>query len=193
VKLAIADPPYLGRAAVWYGSGMSKSQRSKRDGGRSNCGTRPADNHPDAAEWDDPRRHEELAHQLMDNYDGFVIAMAHDNLRDYLSFFPRNVPVRVAIWTKTQPMPSGARIMNVYEPVLVRIPDGRRDSEGGGQCVADSVRIPRLNNGFAGAKPPAWTRWCLDMLGFDPVLDEVDDLFPGSGAVSAELAQGVLV
>ena len=193
MRLAIADPPYLGRAAVWYGGGMSKSQRSKRDGGRSNCGTRPADNHPDAAEWDDPVRHEELVLQLIDNYDGFVIAMAHDNLRDYLSFVPRGVPVRVAIWTKTQPMPSGARIMNVYEPVLVRIPDGRRDSEGAGQCVADSVRIPRLNSGFAGAKPPAWTRWCLDMLGFDPIVDEVDDLFPGSGAVAAELAQGVLV
>jgi len=172
---------------------MSNSQRSKRDGGRSNCGTRPADNHPDAADWDDPNRHEELVLQLIDNYDGFVVAMAHDNLRDYLSFVPRKVPVRVAIWTKTQPMPSGARIMNVYEPVLVRIPDGRRDSEGAGQCVADSVRIPRLNSGFAGAKPPAWTRWCLDMLGFDPVVDEVDDLFPGSGAVAAELAQGVLV
>lgn len=193
MRLAIADPPYLGRANIWYGDGMKKSQLSKRDGGRSNCGTRPADNNPNAKDWDDPTRHEEMVIQLIDNYDGWVIAMAHDNLRDYLTFVPRNVPVRIAIWTKTQPMPSGSRLMNVYEPCIVHIPAGRRDSEGSGQSVADSVRIPRINNGFAGAKPPAWTRWCLDMMGYDAELDTVDDLFPGSGAVSAELAQGVLV
>jgi hypothetical protein len=44
-----------------------------------------------------------------------------------------------------------------------------------------------------GAKPRAWTRWVLDMLGYDPESDTVDDLFPGSGAVSNELAQGVLL
>jgi hypothetical protein len=50
-----------------------------------------------------------------------------------------------------------------------------------------------VGRGFAGAKPRAWTRWVLDMLGYDPDEDTVDDLFHGSGAVAAEIAQGVLL
>ena len=193
MRLAIADPPYLGRAAVWYGASMGKSQLSVRDGGTSRTGVRPADHHPLAHEWDDLERHEELVHALIDNYDGWAIAMAHDNLRDYLPMIPREVPVRIGIWTKTQPMPSGARVMNVYEPVIVRIPEGRRSATGQEIFPRDSVTIARINNGFAGAKPPQWTRWVLDMMGYDPDADEVDDLFGGSGAVARELAQGVLV
>jgi hypothetical protein len=193
VHLAIADPPYLGRAAVWYGTTMGKSQLSVRDGGTSKTGVRPADRHPLAHEWDNPDRHEELVHALIDNYDGWALAMAHDNLRDILPMVPASVPVRVGIWTKTQPMPSGARVMNVYEPVIVRVPEGRRASNGCEIFPRDSVTIPRLNNGFAGSKPPAWTRWVLDLMGYDPEADEVDDLFGGSGAVARELAQGVLV
>jgi hypothetical protein len=44
-----------------------------------------------------------------------------------------------------------------------------------------------------GAKPQAWTRWVLDMLGYNPETDTVDDLFPGSGAIQKELNQGVLL
>lgn len=40
-------------------------------------------------------------------------------------------------------------------------------------------------------KPAAWTRWVLDALGYDPAVDEVHDLFPGSGAVTAA-ADGML-
>ena len=194
MRLAIADPPYLGRAAVWYGDAMHPTRRGKNQGGTSRIGgPRPADNHPLAHEWDDPTRHEELVHALIDNYDGWVIAMAHDNLRDYLPMIPRPVPVRVAIWTKPQTMPSGARVVNNYEPVIVRIPEGRRAAAGHTIFPRDSVTISRLNSGFAGAKPPTWTRWVLDMMGYDPDADEVDDLFGGSGAVARELAQGVLV
>jgi len=51
-------------------------------------------------------------------------------------------------------------------------------------------RIPDV--GFVGAKPPAWTRWVLDLLGYEADSDSVDDLFPGSGSVGRELAQGVM-
>jgi len=194
MKLAIADPPYLGRAAVWYGDGMAKGQLGKKQGGTANIsGPRPADNHPLAYEWDDARRHEELVHAMMDNYDGWAVAMAHDNLRDYLPMIPSHVPIRIGIWTKTQAMPSGARVLNTYEPVIVRIPEGRRSSTGQTIFPRDSVTIARVNNGFPGAKPPAWTRWILDMLGFDPEIDTVDDLFGGSGLVAQEIAQGVLL
>jgi hypothetical protein len=194
MRLAIADPPYLGRASVWYGDAMHPSRRGNKQGGTSRIsGPKPADNHPDAHEWDALDRHEELVHTLVDNYDGWALAMAHDNLRDILPMVPRQVPVRVAIWTKTQTMPSGARVVNNYEPVIIRVPEGRRAATGHTIFPRDSVTIPRLNNGFAGAKPPAWTRWVLDLMGYDPEADEVDDLFGGSGAVARELAQGVLV
>jgi hypothetical protein len=40
---------------------------------------------------------------------------------------------------------------------------------------------------------PAWTRWILDALGYDAEVDTVDDLFPGTGAVTAAVSQGVLL
>jgi hypothetical protein len=192
MRLAIADPPYLGRAAVWYADKMTKSQLGKNHGGTANIRARPADYHPLAHEWDNRDRHEELIHALIDNYDGWALAMAHDNLRDILPMVPRLEPVRIGIWTKPQTMPGGARVLNVYEPVIVRIPEGRRASTGAEIFPRDSVTVSRLNNGFPGAKPPQWTRWVLDMLGYEDA-DEVDDLFGGSGAVANEIAQGVLV
>jgi len=48
-----------------------------------------------------------------------------------------------------------------------------------------------LRQGFLGSKPPAWTRWVLGLLGYDPATDELTDLFPGSGLVAA-VADGML-
>ena len=90
-------------------------------------------------------------------------------------------------------MPSGARVMNVYEPVIVRIPEGRKSSTGCDIFPRDSVTIARINNGFPGAKPTAWTQWILDMLGYDAETDTVDDLFEGSGAVKNALRQPTLI
>ena len=60
--------------------------------------------------------------------------------------------------------------------------------------VPDVLRAGVQNRrGFVGAKPPRWTRWVLDLLGYDAETDTVDDLFPGSGAVAAEISQGVLI
>ena len=193
MRLCIADPPYFGRAAVWYGDGMRISQLGKAHGGTAKIASRPADNHPDAHLWDNIEKHAEMVQMLIDTYDGWAIAMAHDNLREYLPLIPKSVPIRIGIWTKPQTMPGGARVLNVYEPVIIRIPEGRRASNGQVIFPRDSVTIKRLNNGFPGAKPPAWTRWVLDMLGYDSELDVVDDLFQGSGSVTNEIRQGVLL
>jgi hypothetical protein len=172
---------------------MHISRRGKNHGGTGLGGPKPADYHPDAHLWDQLETHASLVQKLVTDYDGWVIAMAHDNLRDYFTIIPRNVPIRVCIWRKTQNMPSGARVQNTYEPCLVRIPDGRKQSNGQTVFPKDCVEIPRLNNGFPGAKPPAWTRWVLDLMGYDQDKDTVDDLFTGSGAVQNEIAQGVLL
>ena len=188
MKLCIADPPYLGRASEWYGGrGLTTVARNK------GAGYRPADFHGDAEVWDKLETHIGLVNNLIENYDGWAIAMAHDNLRDYLPAIDRKLPIRIGIWVK-QPLPGAARVINSYEPVLLRIPEGRRSSIGKqGLNTKDAVSIARQSVGFTGAKPPAWTRWVLDMLGYNQETDTVDDLFEGSGAVAKELAQGVLL
>ena len=52
-KLAIADPPYLGRANRWYGDGCG-------DG----YGKGKADNHPEALLWDLVETHWQLIDKL---------------------------------------------------------------------------------------------------------------------------------
>jgi hypothetical protein len=95
------------------------------------------------------------------------------------------------VWHRRNAPPSGARIRSCWEPVLISTP---RTGRGSGVPGSDVLDTPAMRAGFVGAKPPAWTRWVLDALGYDPETDEVLDLFNGSGAVGAALleAAGVL-
>lgn len=177
MRLAIADPPYLGRAARWYGGGRGSG------GGRHR-----ADYHPEAAQWDDPARHRGLVKALT-AYDGWAIALTPASLGLYLEACPTDV--RVLAWHCRNAPPSGSRIRSTWEPVIVYVPKARR---GRGALTVDDVldaSAPRI--GFSGAKPAVWTRWVLDILGHDPETDTVADLFPGSGSVSHAVAQGVLL
>ena len=61
-RLAIADPPYLGRSRRWYGQGHGHS------GGRSRAAA-----HPEADQWDDPATHRQLVTWLEASYDGWGI------------------------------------------------------------------------------------------------------------------------
>lgn len=56
-------------------------------------------------------------------------------------------------------------------------------------AVPDVLIEPKRNDGFAGAKPAAWTAWVLAAMSYDPTADEVVDLFPGSGAVTGAARQ----
>jgi hypothetical protein len=116
--------------------------------------------------------------------------MAHDNLRHYLQWVPTDT--RIGVWVKKHSMPGGARVINRWEPVVVRIPEGRRSSTGQTMFPVDALNAAYVSDGFPGSKPPAWTRWVLDMLGYNPDTDTVDDLFHGSGAVAAEVNQTIL-
>jgi len=188
VKLAIADPPYppifgerrdladgttrlvvRSRARRWYG-----------DGTRGAADSPPADFHADAGRWDDLTEHRALIERLADEYDGWAIATTPDGLGAY---HPLPVSARVMAWHRPRAMPGGQRLMSKWEPVIVFIPEGRRNREEG-EIVSDVLTASAPNAGFAGAKPAEWTRWVLAVLGFDPAADTVDDLFPGSGAVS---------
>lgn len=187
MKLAIADPPYLGRAAFTYGPGADLSGYGK--GPTHSKRPRQTTTHPDAAEWDDPGTHRRLVRHLQLDYNGWAIAMNAGNLSDYLQWVPRDI--RICSWHKPRSVPTGSRITPSWEPVLVYVPKERRNRIKG-QVITDTHLAPDPHT-FAGAKPSSWTRWVLDMLGYDPETDTVDDLFGGSGAVSAEIAQGVIL
>lgn len=187
MKLAIADPPYPPIFAERFDTAggeprlvtRSRARRWYGDGTRALTDSAPADFHPDAGKWDEIRAHRELIERLMDEYDGWAIATTPDGLGAY---HPLPVSARVAAWVRPNAMPGGQRLISRWEPVIVFIPEARRGREQ--LRVADVLTAAAPRRGFAGAKPPEWTRWVLDMLGYAPGEDSVEDLFPGTGAVT---------
>ncbi len=176
IKLAIADPPYLGRANRWYGDGCG-------DG----YGVGRADSHPEAKKWDDPKSHVQLVHDLNDNYDSWAIAMTVHSLSTYLSVIDTDSRngIRVMSWIKPNAVTSGSRVTNSWEPVIVKIAKERRGWKNGVH-VKDYLSAAPMKSGFVGAKPEAWTHWVLDAMGYIEG-DEVTDIFAGSGAVTRAL------
>lgn len=179
-KLAIADPPYLGRAVRWYGPG----------GCGIGYGVGHADDHPEAHKWDDPETHQQLVRDLEKDYDGWAIAMSVHSLSTYLQVVEtesRN-GIRVCVWHKPSAVTSGNRITNNWEPVLIRTPADRKGWQSGLSRTSDVRTITPPRTKFIGAKPKEWTNWVLDLLGYTEG-DQVDDLFTGSGAVQHALSQ----
>lgn len=195
MKLAIADPPYppyfAERREGPHGTlRITERSRARRyyGNGTRPIDERPADFHPNAGEWDRPARHRLLLEQLLDSYDGWAIATTLDGLDCYR---PLPIPCRTMVWQKSNGQPSSGLIATRCEAVIVFTPEPRRRRRANGQ-VPDLLSAP-ADSGFAGAKPATWTRWVLDALGYDQASDTVDDLFLGSGAVTAEISRGVLL
>ena len=177
----MADPPYLGRAQRWYGTGRGPG-RNRAQTGR---GGRQPPPHPDAATWDDPATHQQLIADLTMTYDGWALAAAPDSLATLLAAAPQDVIV--GVWHRPNAIPGGGRVLRSWEPVIFAIPPGRRHRNTG-TPVRDVLSAAVRPQGFLGSKPPEWTRWVLGILGYDPGLDELEDLFPGSGAITAAAA-----
>lgn len=202
MRLAIADPPYPpsyaerfdGPAGAARLVSRSRARRWYGDGTRSR-GERPADYHPDAAEWDDPARHRQLLLELCEQFEGWAIATTPDGVQHY---GPLPVGARIMAWVKLRAMPTSARVASMWEAVIVLTPPARR-ARALDPVTGHLVQVPDVlvcappAASFAGAKPPQWTRWVLDAMGYTPEQDELVDLFPGSGMVAAAAAQGVLL
>lgn len=148
------------------------------------------DKHPDAAAWDDLDAHRELLLELVEEFDGWAIATTPDGLGAY---HPLPIACHVMAWVRPAALPGGTRILHRWEPVIVYPPVGRRARGEGIGHVSDVLTARAPADGFPGAKPAAWTHWVLSALGHDPDVDEVVDLFPGSGAVAAAAQQGRLL
>lgn len=160
MRFAYADPPYLGLAAKFYGH-----------------------LHPDAADYDKPETHQALIDRICAEYDGWAMSLHSPSLRQILPMCPPDV--RVMPWIK--PFASfkpGVGVAYAWEPIIVR--GGRRrtrEQRTVRDWVAENITLKR---GFTGAKPTAVIHWLLEVLNVQSG-DEVDDLFPGSGAVTATL------
>jgi hypothetical protein len=121
--------------------------------------------------------------RLLDEYDGWALATCPDGLAVY---GPLPAAVRIMAWVKPNAQPGAHRLRSCWEPVLLYPPAGRRSNRGRG-AIADVLTAPAPRVGFVGAKPAEWTAWVLAALCYDPRTDTVDDLFPGSGLVTAAI------
>lgn len=174
MRLAIADPPYLGRANRWYGTGRGHG-----------AGRGRPDSHPSAQDWDLLDTHLDLLARLEHDYDGWAYAGAPDSLPAIAHAIPAQA--QVLVWHRGNAIPNGGRIRTTWEYVIARIPNGRT-SRDSGLAVDDHLTAGIENRQrFVGAKPAAWTRWVLAVLGHTPGVDVVVDIFPGSGAITHTL------
>lgn len=159
LRFAYADPPYLGLSKEFYGH-----------------------LHADAADYDKLETHAALIKRLCDEYpDGWAMSLHTKSLREILPLCPPDC--RVMAWVKgfASFKPGIKQAQFAWEPVIVR--GGRPFVEN--HCVRDWIQESMtLQRGFRGAKPERVIFWLLSVLNAQPQ-DQLDDLFPGSGAVTA--------
>jgi hypothetical protein len=170
LRMAYADPPYVGQAKRHY-----------------------ADHADYAGEVD----HTELIARLERDYpDGWALSASSPSLRYLLPLCPEDV--RVMVWIK----PFGAykrnvRVAYVWEPVILR--PARRlfgavvsrdffiEEDMASEVFAESIM---MRKGFSGSKPERLCFWLFNVMGLRSC-DQLDDLFPGTGAVGEAWAKWV--
>jgi hypothetical protein len=124
--------------------------------------------------------HRQLLERLAE-YDGWVLHTSSVALPDVLPYAVGDF--RVMAWVK----PFAAFKRNVpvayaWEPVLVKA--ARKPEVTGRLVMRDWIAEPiTMERGLIGVKPEAVCRWLFEVVGARPD-DELDDLFPGSGAVT---------
>lgn len=157
MRFVYADPPYLGCAVKHYG-----------------------DRHEEAAVYDTLEGHAALIERLLPE-ECWALSMTSGNLRALLPLCPETA--RVTAWVK--PFASfkpGVNPAYAWEPIVV---NGGRRLGRDVPTVRDWVSAPiTLRRGLTGVKPEAVCFWLFEFMGMAPD-DELVDLFPGSGAVSA--------
>jgi len=156
LRLAYADPPYPGNAWLY---------RRHRDY---------------AGEVD----HAALIRRLA-TYDGWALSTSAAALPAVLALCPPGV--RVAAWHRGERPTASWRPLHAWEPVIYHGGRPVDPSRAGARRIDSLVHgvspLTTLPSRVIGAKPAAVCRWIFDLLGAQPG-DRLDDLFPGSGAVS---------
>jgi hypothetical protein len=159
LRIGYADPPYPGQSKKHY------------------------EYHADYAGEVD---HHELVERLERDYDGWVL---HTSSTALPVVMPLLMPlmrdgVRMMAWVK--PFAAFKRNVSVayaWEPVFVR--PCRKPVVSGRIVMRDWISESiTLKKGLSGVKPEKVCRWAFEMVGAEPT-DVLDDLYPGTGAVSA--------
>jgi hypothetical protein len=163
-RLAYADPPYPGLAFYYR-------------------------HHPD---YDGEVDHEELIARLS-TYDGWALSTSAAALPAVLALCPPGV--RVAAWHRGERPTASRWPLNAWEPVIyhgarpILADPSRPDrADPGATRRVDSLvhgvsPLTTLPGRVIGTKPAAFARWIFDLLGMLPG-DQLDDLYPGSGAIT---------
>jgi hypothetical protein len=158
-RMAYADPPYPGQSKRLYGD------------------------HPDYAGEVD---HAELIADLLARFpDGWALSTSARALPAVLRLCPDRALVCCWLKRATSP-PMGDNRMYSWEPVILcDTPNPTQPTRL--HCEANAAQYtfrPKVDGYVVGAKPEGFCFWLFDAMGLRSN-DQLDDLFPGSGAVSA--------
>lgn len=166
LRIAYADPPYIGMAKRYYG---------------------------DQPTYDGEVDHVALL-SLLETFDGWALSCSAASIPEVLFSWlqagvaggpPRREP-RIAVWHRRRMPHPHARVLNSWEGV-VYVP--ARSVVPGSQPILDVLLgvdarpRPTLPTSVIGMKPPAFSRWMFQLLGAMPG-DDFHDLYPGSGLVT---------
>jgi hypothetical protein len=155
-RLAYADPPYPGKAWLYRG-------------------------HPD---FDGEVDHAALIEHLT-GYDAWALSTSARALPAVLALCPAGV--RVAAWHRGERPARSYHPLNAWEPVIYHggrtVEPSRVDARRVDSLVHGVAPMTTLPGRVVGAKPAVFCRWLFELLAATPA-DTLDDLFPGSGAVS---------
>lgn len=158
MKIAYADPPYPGCAHLYK-------------------------DHPD---YDGEVDHAKLIYELVSEYDGYCLHTSSVALDEVLERFSIEVGItdrpRIMAWVKPfAAFKANVSVAYAWEPVLVKA--ARKPVVKAGMVYRDWISEPiTLKRGLTGAKPERVCHWLFEVMGCEPE-DEMDDLFPGTGAV----------
>jgi hypothetical protein len=135
--------------------------------------------HPDYAGEVD---HAELVARLERDYAGWVLHTSVPGLRVVLPLIPPEA--RLMAWVKSfAAFKRNVSVAYAWEPVVVKA--ARKPVVAGRVVMRDWVECPiTLKRGLCGAKPEKVCMWAFEMVGACPT-DEMCDLYPGTGAVTA--------
>lgn len=159
MKIGYADPPYPGCSHLYK-------------------------DHPDYAGEVD---HRQLLERLCADYPGWCLHTSSVALGEVMHI-GTSIPgfsayTRVMAWVKPfAAFKANVSVAYAWEPVIVKA--ARKPVVKAGMTYRDWISEPiTLKRGLTGAKPQRVCEWLFEVMGCEPD-DELDDLFPGTGAVT---------
>lgn len=157
MKIGYADPPYIGCAHLYK-------------------------DHPDFAGEVD---HKALIERLQSEYDGWVLHLsATQNSIATIAPLVEGTGARWCSWVKGfAAFKRNVPVAYAWEPVLIK--PARKPVVSKRLVMRDWIQESiTLKRGLTGAKPEAVCHWAFELVGAHPD-DDLDDMFPGTGAVAA--------